>query len=214
MDDQVQPESYGSHTRIFLPGRIFRPAPSGPSFGTSEDVDLKNFWSELDEQTDRGVAVLAAGYLEWRLRESIKCCFPIWDDHAEHVFGSDRKGGRMGFWENSEVAYSLGLIGPIALKDLQRIGTIRNKFAHNPSVNSFDNARVTELVDKLETPGILVTEIEASVADNSLVGKVRFPPGRRQKYVHTAHELAFAIYEAGHHVLKTCPPRTAPDKYW
>ena len=213
MDDEGQSAAFDGSRRI-LPTRLFRPAPSGPAFGTSEDVDLKGFWTELDEQTERGVAVLAAGYLEWRLRESIKCCFPIWDKRTTHIFGSDKGPGRLGFWESSEVAYGLGLIGPTSLEDLQRIGWIRNKFAHHPSVNSFDDARVRKFVDDLETPGIIAAAIEASVANNELLGKVHFPPGRRQKYVHTAHELAFAIYEAGHHVLKTVPPRTAPDKYW
>src|SRR4051812_31678154 len=55
------------------------------------------FLGEIKKQTDRGSAVLAAAFLEWRVRGAVKSCLPCWGKEAESIFGSDNAPGELSY---------------------------------------------------------------------------------------------------------------------
>jgi hypothetical protein len=185
-----------------------------PPYGLPDDEDSE-YWTELDSQTDRGAAVLAAAYLEWRIRRSINTRLIICDAHSEHIFGSDTKGGKLGFLEQSEVAYSLGLLGRTTLKDIKRICEIRNKFAHNAIVRSFDHAAVRANVDALETREVIRKRYVARTGiELKPSNPTEIPNYRRKVYIGTVHEINTAIFLAARHFAHPSLTPKLPDRYW
>ncbi len=160
-----------------------------PSVGLPEDPKLDGFWKEMETQTDRGVAVLAAAYLEWRVRQSIECCLPVWDKEARCIFGTDTQPGELSFKYQAKMAYCLKLIGPISLADVDRIGRIRNKFAHRTSVQSFDHEAVRDLCDELRTPEHVDGFIEAGGMPSPRPNR-----GRKGRYEFTVHQLSMMLW--------------------
>ena len=100
----------------------------------------------------RSVAVLAGGYLEWRVRQSIIARLCATGKPAEKLLGKEMKNGELSFYYQCNLAYCLGLIGEIALEDLHLLGEIRNRFAHNLSVDSFSDGEVTRKCNALKCP--------------------------------------------------------------
>jgi hypothetical protein len=115
-----------------------------PSFfprGSSEEHN--RLYHELAGQTDRGAAILGGSYLEWRVTQSIRTRIQIWGKEAESIFGSENgSGGELSYFYQARLAYCLGLIGEMGLKDAEKIGNIRNRFAHRLSVDSFSGDNV------------------------------------------------------------------------
>lgn len=161
------------------------------SYGLPDDPDLSGYFEELKTQSERGVAVLAAAWLEWRVRQGIKCCMPCWDKNAESIFGNDKSPGELSYKYQCRMAYTLGLIGPISLADFDRIGRIRNKFAHRPSVRSFDHEAVSALCDELQTPA----EVDKFYTSCDF----QPPPierNRREVYEYTVYMQSLMIFAA------------------
>lgn len=180
-----------------------------PPFGLPDDRTLEEYSKELETQTDRGVAVLGVGFLEWRVRTLIKIRCAVWDKHAKRIFES----GRLGFYENSEVAYSLGMIGPIMLSDIHRLCEIRNKFAHNPSVRSFDHFDVVTLIKKIETLKHWEKRVEALLSGNPQVGKVHAEYVPRRIYITTVSHLASNMWMAARHFTLVGVQAEIPETY-
>jgi len=124
-----------------------------PEWDLPKDLAAKDYFEEIKCQTDRGLAVLMTGFLEYRVRRAIKQAMNVWDKHAESIFGTDSSPGELSFKYQCRMAYGMGLIGPVTLADLDRVGRIRNKFAHRPTVKSFDHEAVRDLCDELEILG-------------------------------------------------------------
>ena len=168
--------------------------PGGP-------YDFDAFEREIGGDNDRAAALVAVGFLEWRVRESIKARLFVWDapktprrkdfnpKMGSTVFGGEG-GGRLGFVEQCRVAYCLGLLGRATFCDCEKIARIRNRFAHNPGVRSFDeDPEVMKLCDGLETPEILKKRVEDGLIPIGAFRKARLPVGRRERFVFAAHHI-------------------------
>jgi hypothetical protein len=152
------------------------------------DPILEEYYRELETQTDRGFAVLAAAFLEWRTRQVVESRFTITDSQTSRIFG------RLGSAEIGCLAYGLGLIGPNGLKDLELVGKVRNKFAHRPHIQSFDHPEVTDLCKLLTTP----TNLESVVAAH---GATQVPIiGNKKRFALTAHQLSMNLWAAAKHL--------------
>jgi hypothetical protein len=124
---------------------------------------LPAIWQELTKQTDRGCAVVAGAFLEGRIRSAIMRAFVCWDlpkpigkpdAMGARIIGTDKSPGELGFLDQCRLAYCLGLIGPGAFRDLERIGKVRNLFAHHVTVRSFeDNPDIVKYCRAIEAPG-------------------------------------------------------------
>jgi DNA-binding MltR family transcriptional regulator len=110
------------------------------------------FWErlhlELEEETDRSVAIVASALLDEALKESVKArLLPARKN--EYCILSGGNSPLSTFSSRINFCYQIGLISYIMQRDLHIIRKLRNDFAHNPFELSFnDNAiknRVAEL---------------------------------------------------------------------
>lgn len=95
-------------------------------------IDLKretNFIKEINEQTDRGAALIVATWLDEELRAAIKTKFINSESNEKRVFGGN--GPLSTFSSKIEIGYSLGLLSKQSYSDLTIIRKIRNDFAHS-----------------------------------------------------------------------------------
>jgi DNA-binding MltR family transcriptional regulator len=105
------------------------------------------FLKQLDKETDRGCALVAASYLENRLKAVLQAQM-VKHKAAEEIFDSQQALST--FSAKIKVAYLLGIVSHEVYSDLNRIRDIRNAFAHNLEIDSFVHARVAEKCALLE----------------------------------------------------------------
>jgi DNA-binding MltR family transcriptional regulator len=99
----------------------------------------KRHWrimDELEAQTDRGMAIIGAAYLEERLTEAIRSRFVSENEQADELLSY--KGPLGTFGAKIDAAYAFGLIGEVTRRDLHLIRYIRNDFAHTVEPVSFN----------------------------------------------------------------------------
>jgi hypothetical protein len=98
-----------------------------------------------DPESDaRTVAILAAGYLERYLTDLIVSRMPgLNSDLRSRVFDPNGSIGTLG--RKIDIARALGLMGAALRQDCIKIARIRNRFAHNIDVDSFDCPDVAEI---------------------------------------------------------------------
>jgi hypothetical protein len=129
--------------------------------------DYVEFCTELDDQSSRGLAVLGAAFLDWRVTSALRtrlyrCELPNESpkhqphDFPKKLFGSIEKPGQLAYLDKCKMAYCLGLVGEKGFRDLERIGQIRNRFAHQLNVRTFSgDEKVVKLCNALETPKVI-----------------------------------------------------------
>ena len=123
-------------------------------------------WPELQKQlcqrlpfdpkdSSRGKAIVAHAHLEGRLRLLLGKALP----GAQTSKGWQRLFEAGGiFYYGRRIAdgcFALGLIGEDMLGELKQIAKIRNCFAHDREIDSFDHPDITKFCKKLFLPDIL-----------------------------------------------------------
>jgi hypothetical protein len=106
------------------------------------------FRKELTSESDRGCALLAASHLDFLLEKLLSIKLIGTKKQKKQIF--DFNGPLGTFSGRIIMAYSLGLISEIRLKDLQTIRKIRNDFGHSPLTISFENERIKSLSNNLK----------------------------------------------------------------
>ena len=105
------------------------------------------FRATLDEETDRGCALMAAAFLDTELSSLLKRRFV---DDPRPVADLLRSSGPLGtFSSRIDLAYLLGLIGARVKRDLHLIRKIRNDFAHVHEPLSFESTNIRNRCSEL-----------------------------------------------------------------
>jgi hypothetical protein len=118
---------------------------------TSEE--LGSAMAELEEQTDRGAAIIAAALLEHHLGEAIRTRLtPLNSAMRDNLFGS--RGSLGGFQAKIDMGFALGLYTKDAHHDLDSIRKIRNRFAHTPVALDFHDREIEKLALSLMQHGM------------------------------------------------------------
>ncbi len=123
--------------------------------------NVKQHWKivrELEEQTDRGAAIIGAAYLEDRLAEAIKT--RLVSDFGAITYKSGRleerifRGqGPLGtFGAKIDLAYALGMLGENSHRDAHLIRSIRNDFAHIAEKTRFSTPKIKNQCGALWLP--------------------------------------------------------------
>ena len=102
--------------------------------------------SQIAQETNRGVAIVGAAYVDLVLREAITMRM-VNASVAKEIF--ENRGPLQGFGAKIQIAYSLGVYGDRAYKDLKLIKDIRNAFAHSAEAVEFENKIVESLCNEL-----------------------------------------------------------------
>lgn len=106
---------------------------------------------ELERHSDRGAGLLAAAVLEDALAVTIQLRLQeLSSDCRESLFG--RTAPFSSFTTKIELGFALGLYGTEVCKAIEMIRDVCGRFTDKIEIQSFDDSRITELLNKAMTP--------------------------------------------------------------
>jgi len=113
-------------------------------------ADFQGFLDEFQTESDRAAAVLGAAYLSESLRQMITTTLVDDDKLLDGLLEHRRPLGDL--WSRTQAAYSMGLISEDEYDDLNNIGEIRNRFAHDLQGLRFSDKWAKDKCSSLNRP--------------------------------------------------------------
>lgn len=137
-------------------------------------VNFLSLWNALDEKAeDRTVAICCGAYLEDVLAQAISTKLPGANkDLLDKLFGD--KGPINPAAGRIDLAKALGVIDGDDRHVLRCLVSIRNKFAHNIAIDSFDHPVPATQVDELQLTGPNKKEYDETYAPVKQSRRQRF----------------------------------------
>jgi hypothetical protein len=106
---------------------------------------------ELNQQTDRGAAIVGAAFLDTLLEITILARLrPLSRKIKDDLFGHDKP--LSSFSGKINIGFALGLLTTSLHHDLMLVRQIRNKFAHRVEPLTFDDAEIRPMCERLKIP--------------------------------------------------------------
>ncbi|MBS7788311.1 hypothetical protein KIH23_13465 [Flavobacterium sp. CYK-55] len=102
----------------------------------------------LNEETDRGCALLAVSFLEQSIEKCLSNKLIGSKNHKKLLF--DFNGPLGNFSNKLSISYSVGLIDKVEFEELQKIRQIRNLFAHSYEPITFESNEISKRVNLLK----------------------------------------------------------------
>lgn len=96
---------------------------------------------DLSKETDRGCALMAAEFCSLQLRDLLAAVF-VDDKKAVSKALDDAYGSLNTFSSRIEFAYLMGLLSATARRELRLVKSIRNIFAHEHKLITFEDERI------------------------------------------------------------------------
>jgi DNA-binding MltR family transcriptional regulator len=124
-------------------------------------TDWKGFYDELQEESDRGAAIIAATFLDAQLRELLSRFLIDERKVVDDLLGTDEMADRplSSFSSRIKAAYCMGLISQSMYYDLEKIRRIRNKFAHEMHGYTFDEQEIVSWCKSLKMAKMLTDAV-------------------------------------------------------
>jgi hypothetical protein len=135
-----------------------------------DDEQLSAIFKEISTQSDRGVAITASAFLEYILQWLIEAAWPPISKHTrERLFeGSNAPLGT--FSAKIELGFAMDLYGSSARADLDRIRSIRNRFAHSMHPIDFTDDEISKNVASFQ----IGRKAEITASDKRAENRQRF----------------------------------------
>jgi len=108
----------------------------------SGDKDIANAILQLDKESDRAAAIIAASIVEIRLEEAIKTRLRKDEAATKKMFDPNRPLFDLG--PKIDLAYLLSMLSAAAYADLKNFCTIRNHFAHRLDITDFSTSAIKD----------------------------------------------------------------------
>ena len=105
---------------------------------------------EMEGQTDRGVAIVGAAWVEEGLFAAIESFLHSGTQPWKRLF--DISGPMSTLSAKTDLARLLGMISKVIWSDLHIIRDIRNEFAHTPQAIDFETDEISKEVENLKVP--------------------------------------------------------------
>ena len=112
--------------------------------------DLSSFFSELQQETDRGLPLVAAALIDEKLLETLQS-FLCPGKSADRLL-TDPNAPLGTFSARINACAALGLIDQFEYREITLIRRVRNLFAHSRHGLSFDDEKVAGLCASFESP--------------------------------------------------------------
>lgn len=114
---------------------------------------MKIFELTLEEGNDRTAAIMCLAHIEDMLLHALRQAMPDATDTLFKELTSSNSNGPLSSFNNRlKVLRALGHIDQAAYEDAERLGTIRNRFAHRLDVDSFEHEAVAGQIKNLNLP--------------------------------------------------------------
>jgi hypothetical protein len=172
-----KPEGVPSKPRFKAASKMDEPKP--PRHVRLGALSSHIFLIEMDKGDSRTAAIVAAGLLEHNLAVVLLIRFRKLTNRQQKDLFEDQNSALNTFSAKIQIGFALNLYNSHVRDDLDAIRRIRNTFAHQLDVSSFDHPEVRDECDSLFGPKYLSrTEGKPEVTD------------RRQRVLNTAAHLA------------------------
>ncbi|MGO9463381.1 MAG: MltR family transcriptional regulator [Isosphaeraceae bacterium] len=176
-----------------MPKKRAKPKDKPPPASMSDMFeDSRQLLAELKTESDRGVALMAAAYLDTALGILLKKSLGA-DQKVVNRLLDDGPNAPLGtFASRIAMAYCLGHIGAAYYETLEAIRDIRNAFAHFRRSLTFEDPEIRDHITRRFRLGYVLTE----PVDLSLT---------RNKYIYTVNTvlnlLSVRLHEADPHTI-------------
>lgn len=108
--------------------------------------------AENADTDDRTLAIVCMAHIEDALAELLRANLEAYSAEMEKELFSPGGSAPLSTFRNKVVmAKALGLLYPDFARELERMATIRNRFAHHLTVDSFEHEQVRDHVDQLHS---------------------------------------------------------------
>ncbi|ULM98798.1 transcriptional regulator [Peribacillus frigoritolerans] len=164
-----------------------------------DDLDvLKEFDKEVANNSDRGIALICGSIIDEILKELLKEFFIENSKIDKELFGVNQTLGT--FDAKYKIAYYLGLINEIEMKNIVLLQRIRNKFAHQIIGISFENEEIKNIAFNFKIPknGFIPPVIPFQKGQTSLpkidLNPIKKDTNPRDKFIFTFKYLYMALH--------------------
>ena len=116
-------------------------------------VDTSDFVliGEIQRQTDRAAGLIAAEFVNERLKQAMVALFlHAWPKRDEDLFSN--RGPFASFSARIDTAHAFGILGPQTRHDLNLVRRVRNEFAHELKPLDFASGPITGRCTALRLP--------------------------------------------------------------
>lgn len=136
--------------------------------------------TELQSQSDRGAAIVGVAFLDDKLRKVTEFAFPepLSRRKQRALFGPTAPLGT--YDAKIRLASALGLLPDEVVGDLQLLGRIRNRFAHDLDIREFSHPVIAPLCEQLIG---YRTESVARDGTTTRILEYRGPPDARRAFI-------------------------------
>ncbi|MCE2579602.1 hypothetical protein LDL36_14085 [Komagataeibacter sp. FNDCR1] len=111
---------------------------------SEDNKDIKSqFIEQFSTFGERGIALTIFSHLESKID---KCYMNLCKDSSRY----NDLINSLNVCLKIKILYSFGIIDKDSFNDLENIRIIRNKFAHEMSINSFSDPKITEILSKIK----------------------------------------------------------------
>jgi DNA-binding MltR family transcriptional regulator len=121
---------------------------------TAEEIEA--IYAEVEAQTDRGAAIIAAAIVDDLLTEALRRRLILTTTLAENLFNFDKNGPLANLTQKIDLAFAVGMIRSSVRNDLHNIRRIRNRFAHKIEPLTFADQKISQWCALLATGENLV----------------------------------------------------------
>jgi hypothetical protein len=160
---------------------------------------------EIESASDRVTAIVAAAFIEERLRDAISARLLRDPKGLKNLFDPD---GALGNYETRvKMGYMLGIYVKETRDNLEAIGKIRNRFAHRTHITDFNHKELEPFFKQITLPDRLLKEN----AEHPDTGARALRPGasKRARFLTTIQMLLsyFLPHEYREHLPAYFGPR-------
>ncbi len=118
-------------------------------------ADVARLVNDLEKETDRGAALLAAAFLDDVLDVMLRAAFVDDGEAVNKIMGAGRP--LESFGARAHLAYCIGILGVDVYADINLIREIRNDFAHRHPTN-FEYPPIQAKCQKLRCVSVMLTD--------------------------------------------------------
>lgn len=150
---------------------------------------------------DRSLAIVGTAFLETILTEAVAVRLPVLDDDLRRtLFDPNNSAPLSAFSAKVHMARAMNAVAGVAYNDLKYVGRIRNCFAHNVRVDSFEHPLVEGYIRKLQKQEQLLRLLEddkPEIQDLMRAMNARmYEPTGRGKFACSIANLANGLFNA------------------